>query len=113
MYSYKMHEGGKECKKAKGIKKNVKKQICFEDYQKCLFTKNSIYKKQNLFRTRCHNIFTVEQNKQALSAYDDKRHILENDMNTLGLGHYQIEVEKDQFINYLKGLNKLQMLAKR
>jgi len=42
-----------------------------------------------------------------LNSHDDKRYILENSVDTLAWGHYQIEVEKDQFLNDLKKLNKL------
>jgi len=48
-----------------------------------------------MFRTKMHDIYTVEQNKKALSAHDDKRHILENGINTLAWGYHQIKVEKD------------------
>jgi hypothetical protein len=37
-----------------------------------------------------------------LSAHDDKQFILENGMDTLAWGHYQIKAEKDQFLNHLK-----------
>ena len=49
-------------------------------------------------------MYTVEQNKNALSAYDDKRFVLENGVNTLSWGHYKINIEKDTF---LKELTKL------
>jgi hypothetical protein len=63
MYAYKLFGNGKEAKKVKGVKKNVvQREICFEDFRKCLFSKEPICKKQNLFRTQQHLIFTVEQN---------------------------------------------------
>jgi len=97
-----------ETKKAKGVKKNVvQKEIRFDDFKKCFLTKESIYKEQNLFRTNWHDIYTVEQTKKALSAHHDKRYILENSMDTLAWGHYQIKVEKDQFLNHLKEFTKL------
>ena len=84
MYAHKVFEDEKETKKIKGIKKNVvQKEITFDDFKKCLLTEDPIYKKQNMFRTKMHEIYKVEQNKKALSAYDDKRHILENNINTL------------------------------
>ena len=65
LYSYKLLEG-KEGEKAKGIKKNVvQKEISFKDYRNCLLTKEPIYKKQNIFRTDNHNIYTVKLNKKA------------------------------------------------
>ena len=91
MYAYKIFENKKETKKAKGIKKNVvQKEICFEDFRKCLLTREPIYKKQNMFRTKKHDIYTVEQNKEALSFYDDKRFILKDVINSLAWGHYKI-----------------------
>jgi hypothetical protein len=65
LYAYKLFANGNETKKAKGVKKNVvQKEICFDDFRKCLLTKEAIYKKQNIFRTNLHNIYTVEQNKK-------------------------------------------------
>jgi len=97
-----------ETKKAKGVKKSVvQKEICFDDFKKCLLTKESISKKPNLFRTNQHNINTVEQNKTALSTHDDKRYILENSIDTFAWRHYRIKVEKDQFLNHLKEIIKL------
>ena len=104
LYAYKVFESEKETKKAKGINKNV---IQNYDFKKCRLTEKPIYKKQNMYRTKMHEIYTVEQNKKALSAHDDKRHILENGTNTLAWGHYQFGVEKDQFLDHLKKLAKL------
>jgi len=66
MYADKVFEDEKETKKIKGIRKNVvQKEITFDDFKKCLLTENPIYKKQNMFRTRMHEIYMVEQNKKA------------------------------------------------
>ena len=48
------------------------KVTCFEDLRKGLLTKERIYKKQNLFRTKQHDSHTIEQNKKALSFCDNK-----------------------------------------
>ena len=107
MYADKVFEDEKETNKIKGIRKNiVQKEITFDDFKKCLLTENPIYKKQTMFRTRMHEIYMVEQNKKALSAHDDKRHILENSINTLAWGHHQIKLKKDEFFNHLKKLAK-------
>jgi hypothetical protein len=106
LYAYKMFEDEEERKNAKGVKKNViQKEICFEVFRKCLLTKEPIYRKQNLFRTENHDIYTVEQIKKALSAYDDKRFVLENGINTLAWGQYKINTETDKCLNYLKELS--------
>jgi len=43
-----------------------------------------------LFRTNKHTIYTIEQKKLALSGDDDKRHILDDGINTLAWGHYKL-----------------------
>ena len=72
MYSYRV--GNSEPKKCKGIKKCiVKKTISFDDYKKCLFSGERSHGSQLLFRSRKHEVKTLEVNKQALSREDDKR----------------------------------------
>ena len=95
LYAYKMHEkearSPKEEKKCKGIKKSVvKKSISFEDYKRCLLSRNEAMKKKNVIRSRSHPIFTEEINKTALSANDDKRVILQDEIHTLAYGHWRI-----------------------
>ena len=89
LYSYKMLEG--ENKKCKIFKKSVvKKSIMHEDYKKCLFTGKEQLRKMNVIRSHKHEVYTEEVNKVALCSNDDKRHILEDLMHTLALGHYRI-----------------------
>ena len=81
----------KKVKKCKGVKKSVvKKSITHEDYKKCLTNRKPQLRKMNVIRSYKHDVFTEEVNKVALSASDDKRHILEDGINTLALGHYKI-----------------------
>ena len=90
LYSYKMFEG-EESKKCKVIKKSViKKSIAHEDYKKCLFTGKEQLRKMNVIRSHVHEVYTEEVNKVALCPDDDKRHILENGVHTLALGHYRM-----------------------
>ena len=90
LYSYKMFEG-EESKKCKGVKKSVvKKSITHEDYKKCLFTGKEQLRRRNLIRSHRHEIYTEEVNRIALCPRDDKRHILEDGVHTLALGHYRI-----------------------
>ena len=90
LYSYKMFEG-EESKKCKGVKKSVvKKNITHEDYKNCLFTRKEQLQKMNVIRSHKHEIYTEEVNKIALSPSDDKRHILDDGVHTLALGHYKI-----------------------
>ena len=80
---------GEESKKCKGVKKSVvKKSIAHEDYEKCLFTGKEQLQKMNVIRRYKHEVYTEEVNK---SPDDNKRHILEDGVHTLALGHYKID----------------------
>ena len=90
LYSFKMLEG-EESKKGKWVKKLVvKKNITHENYKNCLFTGKEQLQKMNIIRSHGHDIYTEEVNKVALCPNDDKRHILEDGVHTLALGHYKI-----------------------
>ena len=94
LYSYRVFEG-KEEKKCKGIKKSVvRKDISYEDYKECLFSKKPQMRKMNVIRSRGHEIFSETVNKIALSANDDKRIILEDRISTLSYGHYKIWIPR-------------------
>ena len=86
MYSYKV--GNSEPKKCKGIKKCVvKKTISFDDYKRCLFSGEQSHRSQLLFRSRKHEVKTLEVNKLALSREDDKK-ITINRVASYARGHY-------------------------
>ena len=88
---YSVLYGEQEMKKAKGVKKGViKKCIKHSDYRNCLFSCGRMSHSMNMIRSEKHKLFTVKQNKSTLSAYDDKRYILEDGITTLPYGHYSI-----------------------
>jgi hypothetical protein len=88
LYSYKCEE--KEEKRCKGVKKAVvKKDITFEDYKKCLFGGGKVHRKMNVIRSHCHDIYSEEVNKVALSREDDKRVIQEDGIHTKAIGSSQ------------------------
>ena len=88
MYSYRV--GNSEPKKCKGIKKClVKKTISFDDYKRCLFSGEGSHRSQLLFRSRKHEVKTLEVNKLALSKEDDKR-ITINGVASYARGHYRV-----------------------
>ena len=85
MYSYRVEES--EPKKCKGIKKCVvKKTISFEDYKRCLVEGRNIHRSQLMFRSKKHNVRTLEVNKLALSREDDKRISIDG-IASLAMGH--------------------------
>ena len=113
LYSNKDFASNDEMKKAKGVKKNIiKNQITHNDYKICL--ENNIIKsiKQKMIRSKKHNIYTIEQNKKGLSSFDDKRCLFKDQTDTLPWGHYKVNVERNNFIQYLKNLNKNGVIEK-
>ena len=48
-----------------------------------------VKKKMRTIRSDHHNVYTYEMNKIALSAFDDKRWVLEDGVSTLAYGHYK------------------------
>ena len=88
MYAYKTRNS--ESKKCKGIKKCiVHKTISFEDYKACLFSGETSYRSQLMFRSSKHEVRTLEVNKLALSRDDDKC-ITVNGISSLARGHHQV-----------------------
>ena len=85
-----------ECKKAKGVKKSVvRKTLSFADYVESLQTGRELYRKMCGIRSYRHQVHTIVQNKIAVSAYDDKRCVLEDGIHTLAWGHRDIPREED------------------
>ena len=95
LYSYKMIDGSED-KKCKGVTKNVtKRSIQFDDYRECLFSRNEQHRKMNVIRSHCHEIYTEEINKIALSlslsSDDDKRVIMTDGIHTLAYEHTNLK----------------------
>lgn len=90
MYAYKTEEEN-IVKRLKGIKKSViERKIEFADYQRYLFDSKNLLVTMNIIRSKKHNLFSIKQNKLALSFKDEKRYVCENSVNTLPYGHYSI-----------------------
>ena len=89
MYSY-TKLNNKEVKTAKGNRRCVvKKDIKHEDYKNTLFNKMQMHHKMK--RSDKHQLGSYEINKVSLSCFDDKRHILEDGINSYAYGHYNIK----------------------
>ena len=90
MYSVK--DGNQqEMKKAKGVRKNViKNEIKHHDYKNVLLESSKMHHINRGIRSQNHQLFSIKQNKVSLSAYDDKRYILDDGISTYAYGHYKI-----------------------
>ena len=72
--------------------KNVtKRSIQFDDYRECSFSRKEQHRKMNVMRSHCHEIYTEEINKIALSSDEDKRVIMANGIRTLAYGHTNLK----------------------
>jgi len=83
--------------KAKGVKKDVTKSLTTDEYLNCVKNKDlKIYKDQYVFRSRNHTVYTENLRKVALNGNDDKRYICSDQINTLALGHKDIQLHEIQ-----------------
>ena len=86
-YSY-LTDDGKGDKKAKGTKKCIiKKMIKFNDYKKCLLNDEVIFKSQQRFISKKHDVYTENINKIALSNDDDKRIVSSDKITSYPYGY--------------------------
>ena len=86
-YSY-LTDDGKEDKKAKGTKKCIiKKMIKFNDYKKCLLNDEVIFKSQQRFISKKHDVYTENINKIAVSNEDDKRIVSSDKISSYPYGY--------------------------
>lgn len=91
MYAFKCDGNNIETKKAKGVKKYVlKNNIQFSDYLNSIMRKSVLIRAQNTFRSKKHCMFSIRQEKIALSPNDDKRYVFEDNITTLPWGHKNI-----------------------
>ena len=86
-YSF-LTDDGKEDKKGKGTKKCIiKKMIKFNDYKKCLLNDEVIFKSQQKFLSKKHDVYTENINKIALSSNDDKRIVSSDKITSYPYGY--------------------------
>ena len=90
MYSFKIM-GGKQKKTSKGVKKKVVASIQHQSYKDCLLNSTIMYSTMNQIRSYNHSVYSIEMRKISLSPFDDKRYVLENGIDTIAHGHYQIQ----------------------
>ena len=87
LYSFRKLDGVED-KKCKGIKKcMVKRTLSFDDYRNCLLNPTNVYRSQLMFRSKKHEVHTIEVNKVALNKNDDKRIANVDGISTLARRH--------------------------
>lgn len=92
MYSIKINNKD-GIRKSKGVKKNViNTKLSFESYLNCILHHCNLTEKQHTILSKKHRVYSIEQMKNVLDPFDDKRYILDNFIDTLAWGHYKIKV---------------------
>ena len=90
MYSILLADGSSK-NTAKGIQHHFSKtNLKHELYRKCLVEQSRTHAQYNSIRSFYHQLYTIHENKIALSSYDDKRYLLADSYDTLAYGHYLI-----------------------
>ena len=81
----KMHVGSED-KICKVMSKNVTKRVFYSMIIESLFSRKEQHRKMNVVRSHCHEIYTEEINKIALSSDDGKPVIMADGILTLAYG---------------------------
>ena len=74
--------------KCKGIKYSSLKAFSHIDFVNCLHNRSTPEIKERSIRSFLHTLYNIETTKKIFHAYDDKRFILQNNIETLPFGHY-------------------------
>jgi hypothetical protein len=91
MYSLLVKRDKPSKRTAKGVKRGfVEKHVRHEMYLHTLKSRKCTRAEFVAFRSRSHTVQTVNINRVCLSAYDDKRYVLADGVNTLAYGHYSL-----------------------
>ena len=80
-----------EIKKAKGVKKNVVKNIRHKEYLDVLFDKYFVRHKMKSIQSKLHRIGTSDVFKISFSCFDDKKYILDENVNSLAYYHKNVK----------------------
>jgi hypothetical protein len=62
-----------------------------ENYKRVLFGQGLMKEEVTAIRSYKHEVFTVKQNKVALTAYDDKRFLLESGLDSVPYGYSSVD----------------------
>ena len=90
MYSY-LKENDQNSKTAKGVKKNViKNVIVHQDYLDVLNESKILHHQMKTIRSDCHQISSYQINKISLSPFNDKGYILSDGISSYAYGNLNI-----------------------
>ncbi|KAL4132169.1 hypothetical protein QTP88_009376 [Uroleucon formosanum] len=94
-------EGGEKIK-AKGIRPHVVKHHMTLEDKKCLFGEEGIelYRENVSIRSFNHQLRTISTKKLTYKSYDDKRVVLDDKIHTLAHGHYSLEDDDEQIVEW-------------
>jgi hypothetical protein len=94
MYSLLVKKSKPSKRTAKGVKRGfVNKHVRHEMYLNTLITRKSTRAEFVAFRSRAHAVKTMNIARVCLSAYDDKRFVLNDQVTTLAYGHYKLRAQ--------------------
>ena len=88
---YSILYNGQEKKTAKGIGRSSIRKMRHDHYKQVLMEGTRTMATSNMIRSYAHKIFSERITKVALSAFDDKRYVLEDGCNTLAHGHHNTQ----------------------
>ena len=97
-----------EIKKAKVVNKNVIKNIRHKKYVDFLFNTYFIRNNMKGIQSRLNRIGSYDVFKIYLSFFDDKRYILDDDINSLAYFHKDVKLDKANRIDKIKKNKKIQ-----
>ena len=75
---------------AKGISRTAKDKTTHNEYKDVLLSSGTTQSSFQTIRTLHNSLYSVKITKRGLSAYDDKKFILDNKIETLSYGRYKL-----------------------
>ena len=99
MYSFKTVDSGKikDKHRAKGVAKAASANLKHEKFLKELYQQEENRLVNHSIGAKLHKLYTYENKKRGLCAFDDKRYLLDNGIDTLSFGHYSIPESTKHF----------------
>ena len=81
---------GKQKCSAKGTTKAAQKDLHHDRFTNTLLNNRTVRAENTRIQSNKHVLNTVVTNRVALSAFDDKRYIMDNGIDTIPYGHYSL-----------------------